>query len=178
MRYAWRFLVAGAMLASILSFEARAEDASGRIELQQGWRLIRDDNAQAAHLDVPTTPLGDKGYAIAKMPSTVLNALSKAGVYKDIYYGDNLPNVDKNLWKHQWWYQTGLTVPKGHERYTLVFNGLNYRGEIWLNGQRLAGPDEIAGMNRKYEFDVTKIVRPGADNLLAVRITQNSAPPA
>ncbi len=178
MTYARRFLMLGAMIASILSFQAKAEDASGRIELQQGWRLIRDDSARADNIDVPATALGDKGYAIARMPSTVLNALSKAGVYKDIYFGDNLFRVDKDLWKHQWWYQTGLTVPEGHERYTLIFNGINYQAEIWLNGQRVAGPDGITGMSRKYEFDVTKYVRPGKDNLLAVKVTPEQRTPA
>ncbi|MBJ6132806.1 hypothetical protein JAU75_08180 [Ochrobactrum sp. Q0168] len=174
----WYFLVAGVILASSLAFEARAEDTSGKIELQHGWRLIRDDDAEAAKITVFNTPLGDKGYAIQNMPSTVLNALSKANVYKDIYYGDNLANVDKNLWTHQWWYQTRLNVPAGHDRYTLIFNGLNYRGEIWLNGQQIAGPDAVVGMSRKYEFDVTKLVHPGTDNLLAVKITPEQRTPS
>ncbi|WP_449414949.1 hypothetical protein [Ochrobactrum teleogrylli] len=88
------FLVAVAILASSLTFEACAEATSGKIELQHGWRLIRDDDAKAAQIDVPNAPLGDAGYAIQTMPSTVLNALSKAGVYKDIYYGDNLTKVE------------------------------------------------------------------------------------
>ncbi|MFK3666302.1 glycosyl hydrolase 2 galactose-binding domain-containing protein [Ochrobactrum teleogrylli] len=172
------FLVAVAILASSLTFEARAEATSGKIELQHGWRLIRDDDAKAAQIDVPNAALGDSGYAIQTMPSTVLNTLSKAGVYKDIYYGDNLTKVDNTLWKHQWWYQTKLDVPEGHDRYTLIFNGLNYRGEIWLNGQNIAGPDTVVGMSRKYEFDVTKLVHPGANNLLAVKITPEQRTPS
>jgi len=172
------FLVAVAILASSLTFEARAEATSGKIELQHGWRLIRDDDAKAAQIDVPNAALGDSGYAIQIMPSTVLNTLSKAGVYKDIYYGDNLTKVDNTLWKHQWWYQTKLDVPEGHDRYTLIFNGLNYRGEIWLNGRKIAGPDTVVGMSRKYEFDVTKLVHPGANNLLAVKITPEQRTPS
>lgn len=174
----WYFLVAGAILTSSFSFDAQAEDTSGKIELQHGWRLIQDDAAKAVQIDVPNTPLGDKGYAVQNMPSTVLNTLSKAGVYKDIYYGDNLAKVDNTLWKHQWWYQTKLNVPEGHDRYTLIFNGLNYRGEIWLNGQKITGPDEIVGMSRKYEFDVTQYIHPGPDNLLAVKITPEQRTPS
>jgi len=161
-----------------MTFAARAEETSGRIELQQGWRLIRDDEASAAQIDVPNSPLGDKGYAIQNMPSTVLNTLSKAGVYKDIYYGDNLAKVNNTLWKSKWWYQTRLNVPGRHDRYTLIFNGLNYRGEIWLNGQKIAGPDAIVGMSRKYELDVTQYVHPGPDNLLAVRIQPEQRTPS
>jgi exo-1,4-beta-D-glucosaminidase len=174
----WYFLVAGTVLATFLTVEARAENVSDRIELQHGWRLIQDDDAKAAQLDVPNMPLGDKGYAIQTMPSTVLNTLSKAGVYKDIYYGDNLAKVDNTLWKHQWWYQTALNIPEGHDHYTLIFNGLNYRGEIWLNGQKIAGPDAVVGMSRKYEFDVTRYVHPGMDNLLAVKITPEQRTPS
>jgi exo-1,4-beta-D-glucosaminidase len=110
-------------------------------------------------------------YAIRRMPATVLQVLSDNGVYKDLYFGMNLTTtVPKDLWKHEWWYRTAFTVPPGHDYYSLILNGINYRADIWLNGQLIANRSEIVGMYRRYELDVTKYVHPGGENVLAVKI--------
>ncbi len=54
----------------------------------------------------------------------------------------------------------------------LRFDGIDSRGKIWLNGQELG---VVLGSRLPSEFDVTGIVRPGEDNLLAVRVQQWSA---
>ena len=57
----------------------------------------------------------------------------------------------------------------------LVFKGINYRAEIWLNGKRIANNREIAGMYNEFELNVTGKVKPGADNVLAVKVTPEQA---
>lgn len=89
--------------------------------------------------------LTDIGVAVPHMPATVLAALADAGEYPDLYHGDNLSKVDPELWKSNWWYQRDLDVPRGHSRYTLTFNGINYRGEVWVNGVKVADQDELGG---------------------------------
>ncbi|HET6899277.1 MAG TPA: glycosyl hydrolase family 2, partial [Vicinamibacteria bacterium] len=52
----------------------------------------------------------------------------------------------------------------------LNFDGINYRANVWLNGQRLGDAREIAGAFRRYALDVTRWARPGARNAVAVEV--------
>src|ERR1700752_3240698 len=72
-----------------------------------------------------------------------------------------------------WWYRTEFDVPAQYQGKTiwLAFRGINYRANIWVNGKKLAGSGEIAGAFRRYEFDVTSFVKPGANNAVAVEVS-------
>jgi exo-1,4-beta-D-glucosaminidase len=52
----------------------------------------------------------------------------------------------------------------------LHFDGINYRANIWLNGARIATSRDVAGVFRRYEFDVTEHMRPTEPNVLAVEV--------
>ncbi len=70
-----------------------------------------------------------------------------------------------------WWYRTEFSAPPAAERdqrFWLHFGGINYRGDLWLNGQQIADSTAIAGAYRTYDFDVTDLLKPGAQNVLAV----------
>ena len=53
---------------------------------------------------------------------------------------------------------------------TLDFEGINYRADIWLNGERIAANDQVLGAMRRFAFDVSKTARPGQKNALALLI--------
>ncbi len=53
-------------------------------------------------------------------------------------------------------------------RFWLHFGGINYRGEVWLNGHKIADSTDVAGAYRTYDFDVTEFLKPGKTNVLAV----------
>lgn len=131
-------------------------------------------------------------WAKTSLPATVLTALVRNGVYPNPYIGLNntlIPDANdafnrkhdllrfshlpgKNPWKNPYWYRTTFAAPRSFDgkRVWLTFNEINYRAEVWLNGQRLAGPDQVVGMERTFRFDVTSCVRVGAENILAVAI--------
>ena len=76
-----------------------------------------------------------------------------------------------------WWFRKEFEVASAKEsdrRYWLHFGGINYRGEIWLNGKRIADGSTVAGAYRTYDFDVTELLRPGKPNVLAVKTTAPS----
>jgi exo-1,4-beta-D-glucosaminidase len=128
-----------------------------------------------------------------EVPSTVLTGLVKNGVYPDPYSGMNnmlipdasdefnktydlekyshLPN-DPNPWKKPYWYRTVFDVTgKDNGRvFQLIFKGINYRAEVWLNGSMIADSSQMAGMFAQYAFDVTKSIIAGKQNALAVKI--------
>src|SRR5258708_28783928 len=127
------------------------------------------------------------------VPSTVLTGLVANKVYPDPYTGMNnmlipdasdtfnqqyhlekyshLPN-EPNPWKKPYWYRTLFTVPasdKG-QHFELIFKGINYRAEVWLNGHLIADSSRMAGMFAEYDLDVSKAIRTGAENALAAKI--------
>jgi len=168
--------VLGPVAADIPSF-VRTQAAPGSIELADGWKL---DSAR--DVTAPGSAVSQIGYddtawhPVRRMPATVLQTLQEDGVYPDLYVGTNLrDDVPQDLYKQDWWYRTTFPAPAGHSGYTLQFPGINYRAEIWLNGQRLAGADRVVGMYAAHDVDVTALIRVDAPNTLAVKITPEQA---
>lgn len=157
---------------------ATAKDASPNLtELAQGWRLMSADQVtnEDAAISSPTFD-ASHWYEARHMPATVLEILQEDGIYKDLYYGMNLVTPG-DLWKKDWWYRTTFIAPAGRETYSLIFKGINYRADIWLNGQLIANKSQVVGMYNQFEFDVSKVIQPGKENILAVRITPEQAVP-
>lgn len=67
------------------------------------------------------------------------------------------------------WYRRHFTVPRELKGkfIRLRFNGIDYAADVWLNGIYLGFHE---GYFQPFEFNVTTIVKPGEDNLLAVRV--------
>ena len=109
-------------------------------------------------------------YTAQDMPATVLQILQENGVYKNLYFGMNLATPG-DLWKQDWWYRTRFIAPSGRDVYSLIFKGINYRADIWLNGHKVANRATIVGMYDEFELNVTEFIVPGGPNILAVKVT-------
>ncbi|MDB5009786.1 MAG: hypothetical protein JWQ06_575, partial [Mucilaginibacter sp.] len=149
-------------------------------------------NSSGEELSVPQ--YHSKAYWFpVKVPSTVLTGLVANHIYPDPYQGLNnmlipdasdqfnkdykleqysfLPN-DPNPWKKPYWYRTKFTVPAADKGrvFQLIFKGINYRAAVWLNGKQIADSTQMAGMFEEYNLDVTKHIKAGGTNVLAVKI--------
>ncbi|MGC2182902.1 MAG: sugar-binding domain-containing protein, partial [Terriglobales bacterium] len=151
-----------AVLLCIVSLVATrgfgSTDSPNLMELQNGWRMSSADNVSVddAQVSLPTLEVS-KWYVVQRMPATVLQILEDNGVYQDLYYGTNLA-TPKDLWKQDWWYRTTFTAPAGREVYSLIFKGINYRADIWLNGHKVATRSQAVGMYNEFEFNVTEFI--------------------
>ena len=125
----------------------------------------------------------------ATVPSTVLNALVHARVYPDPYIGINLRSISGTSYpisfnfsnapmppdspfRHPWWFRTDFNLPADARGKTvwLGFDGINFRINVWLNGQQIASADKAAGAWRLFEFDITRAARAGESNTLAIEV--------
>ncbi|MFR6330463.1 MAG: glycosyl hydrolase 2 galactose-binding domain-containing protein [Eisenbergiella sp.] len=101
----------------------------------------------------------------AEVPGSVLHDLMENGLVPDPYYEMNSKLAE---WApDRTWVYKGIFVPedlKG-KRITLVFEGIDYSSEIFLNGVSL-GKQE--GMYVPWSMDVSAKLLPGETNLLAV----------
>ena len=167
-----RFFTVWFAIASICAPGAlKASESPNLKELRADWKMapanqVSGDEAQVSQMGFDDS----KWYAIDRMPATVLQILQEHGAYKDLYWGMNLAQPG-DLWKQNWWYRTKFTAPAGKSAYSLIFKGINYRADIWLNGHRVATRDQVVGMYGRFEFDVSNLIARGAANVLAVKIT-------
>jgi beta-mannosidase len=104
----------------------------------------------------------------AVVPGNVELDLQKAGLEADPYYGNNLYSYRKYEF-YQWWFERDFEVPRDFsgKAIDLVLHGLDTYGSIWINGC-LVG--ETANMLIEKVLDITKAVRAGAVNHIAIRI--------
>lgn len=120
--------------------------------LNRGWKLTD----------------GKNGWYNATVPGTVLTTLVDQGVYPDPYYGLNNLAIPDTLCRMDWWYRLEFNSPvptEGREAW-LVFKGINYQAEIWLNDVCLG---TMKGAFIRGEFNATDHLVDGK-NTLVVRI--------
>jgi hypothetical protein len=159
-----------------------------KFELQSS-ALINSSGAE-----ISTSGFKSKVYWFpVNVPSTVLTGLVANKIYPDPYSGLNnmmipdasdefnkkynlerysfLPN-DPNPWKKPYWYRSAFTVPENDNGrcFQLIFKGINYRAAVWLNGKQITDSTQMAGMFAEYSLDVSREIKPGAENVLAVKI--------
>ncbi|RHL12822.1 MULTISPECIES: glycoside hydrolase family 2 TIM barrel-domain containing protein [Bacteroides] len=111
---------------------------------------------------------GKNGWYNATIPGTVLTTLVDQGVYPDPYYGLNNLAIPDTLCRMDWWYRLEFNSPvptEGREAW-LVFKGINYQAEIWLNDVCLGA---MKGAFIRGEFNATDHLVDGK-NTLVVRI--------
>jgi exo-1,4-beta-D-glucosaminidase len=165
-----------------------AATAATVIPLHEGWRLQSACNLKAGGAAISAASFSTDDWIKTSVPSTVLAAQAAAKLVPDPYFGMNLRNIDgtsypigrdfSNLpmpqdspYRCGWWYRTEFTTPAPgvrDQRTSIHFGGINYRGEVWVNGHRVADSTTVAGAYRTYEFDITDLLKPGVKNVLAV----------
>jgi exo-1,4-beta-D-glucosaminidase len=168
--------------------------AQQEISLETGWTV----RSSAKVLDAPEK-ISSPGYNAsdwykASGPETIFAVLVENGVYQSPYFDMNLrriPGVEypiggqfANLdmpanspYAVPWWYRNEFALPSSFKgkKVWISFHGINYRADLWINGQKVAGSDEMVGAFRRFTFDVTAFVRPGERNVVALSV---SAPQA
>ncbi len=93
----------------------------------------------------------------AKVPGDVYTDLWRAGRLDDPHFGRNSLKA-KWVPENEWWYKRQFDVPKEMigKRIQLVFDGVDFGCDVWLNGEFLG---THKGMFSKFKFDVSKTIR-------------------
>jgi exo-1,4-beta-D-glucosaminidase len=145
--------------------------APGTVPLRDGWALQTSVKATAGGAVMSQPGFATSGWYAAQVPSTVMGALVKAGVYKDPFFAKNMASIPEAPFKTSWWYRAQWSdhAPAAGERVRLVFEGVNYRADVWVNGKKVADKGQLLGAWRIHELDVTGELREGA-NALAVEV--------
>jgi len=183
-------LVAAAVAILSLALAPVSSAQDGRTYLHKGWQLQSACDVKAKGDEISEPGFDASQWHKADIPATVVGALITDKTYPDPNYGTNLRDFpgmnysNKNLFANQdfpkgspfacaWWFRSEFATPASDARaanHWLHFLGINYRANIWLNGQKIADEREVAGTYRSFEFDVTKALVSGT-NALALEIS-------
>ncbi len=165
-----------------------SKSADSKFSLNDGWALQSSAKVAEKGEAIASPSFQPKDWIKANVPTTVVAAQVNSGLLPDPFFGmnlrqypgvsypiganfSNLPMPPDSPYAVSWWYRKEFTLPKDFAGKTvwLNFRGINYRGNIWLNGKQIANSDQVAGAWRTYEFNVTSDVKPGA-NVVAAQI--------
>ena len=172
-----------------LSQQSMVKQTELKYFLLQSSEIIKEDGAFLSSSQYHP----DAQWFQVTVPSTVLTGLVANKIYPNPYIGLNnmlipdasdsfnnqyllgqyshIPHVP-NPWKKAYWYTTDFTIPdtdKG-KMFQLIFKGINYRADVWVNGHLIADSASIAGMFATFNLDISAAIKPGQKNVLAVKI--------
>lgn len=141
------------------------------MNLKENWTIISSKSISKTGKEISTIDFDKKNWINVTVPTTVLSGLIQAGIYTDVYYSNNLAKIDKAQFSSSWWYRTEfqLKTVSSNQFQELVFEGINYKANIWLNGQLIADTSKVEGVFAMWNFDVSKQLVEGA-NVLAIEI--------
>jgi beta-galactosidase len=137
-------------------------DASGlpptlrrTIALVDGWKFIKKDvsGAQATVFD-------DSAWTGISLPHTWNNMDGQDG--------------GSNYYRGVGWYRTHVTVPAAEagRRLYAEFDGANIQAAVYVNGTMVG---QHSGGFARFRFDITDKIKTGADNLIAVQVSNTTA---
>ncbi|MBN9662527.1 MAG: discoidin domain-containing protein [Acidobacteria bacterium] len=156
---------------------APAARADGRLDLAGGgWRVQRDSLVPSGGQDISQPGYRDADWVIATVPGTVLSSYYNAGALPDPNYGDNQLMISDSFFHADFWYRDEFTAPpvqSPDQHVWLNLDGINWKAEIYLNGSRLG---RVEGGFLRGRFDVTRLIRPGARNAIAIRVEKLAHP--
>lgn len=144
--------------------------ADGQLVLDRGWELAEANGLAVSPEVISKLGFDTSGWYDATVPGTVLTTLVRQGIYPDPLYGLNNLLIPDELSRKSWWYRIEFQTPAGwsNRSVELLFNGINFHAETWLNGCRLG---EVTGAFMRGRFDVASRLAPaGQRNVLAVRV--------
>ena len=169
--------------------DAVAEDQPAKILLTENWQIQSSCEGKAEGREISSIGFRTEGWHKTHVPTTVVAALVADGTYPDPYFGMNLKSLlgmgysSKSFFANQdmpadspfhcaWWFRTEFRLPADANLPItwLHFDGINYRANVWLNGEKIGDARDVAGMMRLFEFEVSKHLAAGKLNALAVEV--------
>src|SRR6516225_6317548 len=161
------------------SLGTAANGPTNRTYLHKNWQIQSSCEEKSTGEQISLAGFDASSWHKAEIPATVVGALVTDKTYSDPTYATNLDSFpgmshsNKQIFANHdmpegspfrcsWWYRTEFRAPTeaGRAVQWLNFLGINYRANIWLNGQRIADTHDVAGTYRSYEFSVSKFLKP------------------
>ncbi len=192
-RFGWLcrcVLVIAALMALVADSSAQDSAETGaRVYLHKSWQIQSSCVAKASGEQISAVGFDASAWHKSDLPATAVGALVMDKTYPDPYFGTNLKSLpgmnysNKSFFAIQdmpagspflcsWWFRTEFDAPSGTSQKNawLHFLGINYRANVWVNGVKVGDAKDVAGTYRAFEFNVSKNLRVGKGNAVALEI--------
>lgn len=160
-------LAVGLLSSTLL---ARTENARISKTINSEWVFNYFPDNKADTQDWHTERANDSSWPIVALPHT-WSTYETTG--EEHVFMRNPAEQDSGYWWHGWgWYRKHFALNKSlkGKKVFVEFDGVQKYSRLWLNGVEVG--DHKGGFNSFY-FDITKHVRFGADNVLAVAVNNS-----
>ncbi|MGB6723769.1 MAG: sugar-binding domain-containing protein [Terracidiphilus sp.] len=145
--------------------------------LASGWQLQDAAKVSEPGAQVSSAAFNPGGWYAATVPGTVLTTLVDNHIYPEPLYGENNrpETIPESLVHTSYWYRTTVMVPKtyGRREVWLNFDGINYSAVVWVNGAQVG---TMRGAFIRGVFDITAVVQPGRNAVIAVLVSPQPHP--
>ena len=137
-----------------------------------GWKLQRASEVEVSGEVISKAGYDAQNWVVATVPGTVLTSYRNVGAIPNPNYADNIFQVSESFFNSDFWYRNEFELPANfaREKVFLNFDGLNWKADIYLNGEKI-GRQEGAFIRGAY--DVTNRLVEGK-NVVAVKIEKNA----
>ncbi|MDA3881460.1 MAG: hypothetical protein PF436_13805 [Prolixibacteraceae bacterium] len=158
--------------------------------LRDNWKVKSSLLVNANGEQITTSSINTNDWYSTSLPATPLTVLVRNGIYPNPHISLNnlkIPDTNdefniendllkyshiegKNPWTSKFWYYKEFSVEAEElsKMSWLNLNEINYRAEVWLNGQLIADSSQLVGMERKFKIPTTGILQ--NQNKLAIAI--------
>ena len=169
--YALRELEVLSKQKQVYTPHALAGMKNGRYELSGGmWQLQRASEVDARGEQIASADYDSRSWVPATVPGTVLASFMNIGAVPDPNYADDINQISESYFRSNFWYRQEFNVERiDGEQQWLNFDGINWKANVYLNGQRLG---RIEGAFMRGKFNVTGLLHKGK-NYLAVEVECN-----
>jgi len=199
MKYFFNIYLLLLFSAGLISCSVKDKNEATKLSLSGDWFIKSSTLVKEGGEIISTARFIPEVWYPARVPTTVLNALIKDGVYPDPWIGLNnykIPDVSDefnqkyglarysyidgktNPWKDPYWFRKEFNLSESYKgkKLWLNFDGINYRADVWFNGHQIAEEKEMVGMFLRFMYDITKYALVNQMNCLAVKIHQVDHP--
>ena len=135
------------------------------------WKLKRAAGLDAEGCSVSSFGFDDSDWLAATVPGTVLTSYVNIGAVPDPNHADNIFHISDSYFNSDFWYRKVFDIKKTDgKRMFLEFDGINWKAEVYFNGEFIGC---IEGAFTRGRFDITDVASEGK-NILAVKIIKNA----
>lgn len=142
------------------------------------WKMKKVEELKVAENLVSTKAVDTEDWLPAIVPGTVLSSLVYNEQFAEPYYGLNnkissnlIPDIaEVGREYYTYWFRTEFDLePEAYanKKTWMQVDGINYRAEIWLNGNMVGN---LAGMFYQDYIDITDYIKLGEKNILAIKV--------
>lgn len=135
------------------------------------WEIISSENLNDSGMKISQNNYVTENWINTDIPKTVLAALVDNGIYKNIFFGKNFEEIPNEQFLTPWWYRKEFVINEKDvdDNFIIIFEGINYKANIWLNGKLISTDKIVEGAFGIFEFDITNNVITGK-NVIAVEV--------